>query len=228
MYKLTALVLLLYASSASAGMPTLNLSDIARVRLEVMSFFLVALLLSAWGVKAIWNWLRKDFTKLPRLSYGKSLAIVGLWGFVFVLVLTMISGARELMTPGAWEKVGLTHRVKTQSPADEDYLKLLQEQRRERLIVLKDALWRYADNHGGQFPASDQTPEIDRRTWESAEPSRVRFVYVGGQRRDAANAGILACEPPVFSGGRLALYTDGQIRHMTDSDIRTTLAERAQ
>ncbi len=32
-----------------------------------------------------------------------------IWGLLFVLVLTMISGARELMTPGAWEKEGFTY-----------------------------------------------------------------------------------------------------------------------
>ena len=31
------------------------------------------------------------------------------WGSLFVLVLTMISGARELMTPGAWKKDGITY-----------------------------------------------------------------------------------------------------------------------
>ena len=61
---------------------------------------------------------RGDFTRLPRLTYGKSIAIVALWGLLFILVLTMISGARELMTPGAWEQHGATFRLKnTTQPA---------------------------------------------------------------------------------------------------------------
>ena len=52
-----------------------------------------------------------DFTRLPRLSYSKALAMVVLWGLLFVVVLTMISGARELMTPGAWKKNGITYSV---------------------------------------------------------------------------------------------------------------------
>jgi hypothetical protein len=37
---------------------------------------------------------------------------VTLWGLLFLLILTMISGARELMTPGAWEKHGSTYELK--------------------------------------------------------------------------------------------------------------------
>jgi hypothetical protein len=41
---------------------------------------------------------------------------VTLWGLLFLLILTMISGARELMTPGAWEKHGSTYRLKDERP----------------------------------------------------------------------------------------------------------------
>ena len=40
------------------------------------------------------------------------MAAVVLWGLLFMLVLTMISGARELLTPGAWEKKGATYQLK--------------------------------------------------------------------------------------------------------------------
>jgi hypothetical protein len=89
---------------ARAGMPSVNLADVARMRVQTISFFLAGLLLSSWVVQLLWNYLRRDFTALPRLTYGKALGVVVLWGLLFVLVLTMISGARELMTPGAWEK----------------------------------------------------------------------------------------------------------------------------
>lgn len=107
--------------STLAGMPVVVLSDIAELRLQVISFFLAAFLLSAWGVKGVWNALRKDFPTLPHLSYKRALAFVFLWGLAFNLVLTMISGARELMTPGAWDKEGLTYRLSPEadSPPDE-------------------------------------------------------------------------------------------------------------
>jgi hypothetical protein len=105
---------------ALAGMPSftvadvgraLSLSNLTRMRLEAISFFLVGLLFCAAIVQGRWNSLRKDFGRLPRLSYGKAFGIVILWGLLFVLVLTMISDARELMTPGAREKQGLTYRL---------------------------------------------------------------------------------------------------------------------
>ena len=75
------------------------------------SFFLMGFFLSALGVQKLWNILQRDWTALPRLSYGKALSLVLLWGLLFVLILTMISGARELMTPGAWKNDGVTYRL---------------------------------------------------------------------------------------------------------------------
>jgi hypothetical protein len=105
-------VLLSAATPAHAGMPTFTLTDIAKARIDSISFFLALLLLLALLVKLLWNYLAKDFSKLPRMTYPKALAAVTLWGLVFLIVLTMISGARELMTPGAWEKQGATYKLK--------------------------------------------------------------------------------------------------------------------
>jgi len=98
---------------AYAGMPApYVLTDIARMRLEAISFFLLVLLLSAAVIRWLWNSLRPSFPRLPKLNYWRALALVVLWGLLFVVVLTMISGARELMTPGAWEKHGPIYRLK--------------------------------------------------------------------------------------------------------------------
>lgn len=109
---LAAPLLLLLCTPAHAGMPSITLTDVAGARFEAISFFIVLLLLVAFCVRVLWNYLGKDFPKLPRLSYGRALAGVTLWGLVFLLILTMISGARELMTPGAWEKHGATYELK--------------------------------------------------------------------------------------------------------------------
>jgi hypothetical protein len=110
----------LFAASAEAGMaaPTLEdipryltLSKLAKLRLDAISFFLAGLLASGWAIQLIWNSLAKDFPKLPRISYLRSLGLIAMWGLMFLLVLTMISGARELMTPGAWRKNGLTYEL---------------------------------------------------------------------------------------------------------------------
>ncbi len=80
------------ARSALAGMPVALLSDVARMRLQTISFFLLCFLLSSWGVQMIWNAARKDFPRLPRLSFARANGLVAIWGLLFGLVLTMISG----------------------------------------------------------------------------------------------------------------------------------------
>lgn len=103
----------LFPTAALAGMPApLQLTDLARMRVEVISFFLVVLLVSAGLVQVLWNYLRRGFERLPRLTYGKAVGLVVLWGLLFVIVLLMISGARKLMTPGAWERDGAVYRLK--------------------------------------------------------------------------------------------------------------------
>jgi hypothetical protein len=102
-----------WPSSAWAGMPSPPvLTDLARMRVEAISFFLVVLLVSAFVIKVVWNYLRGSFERLPRLTYGKAVGLVVLWGILFAVVLLMISGARELMTPGAWERDGAVYKLK--------------------------------------------------------------------------------------------------------------------
>lgn len=102
-----------------AGMPTILPEDLPTIlrlnaepheRLQAISLFLLAIALSVFAVKFLWNVVAPDFS-LPRLSIGRALSLVILWGLLFVVVLTMISGARELMTPGAWRKSGLTYTL---------------------------------------------------------------------------------------------------------------------
>jgi hypothetical protein len=103
---------------AGMGAPTLEdlprvltLTNIAKARIDAVSFFAVGLFGIAWAIRTVWNSLAKDFPRLPRISYWRSLGLMGLWGLLFLLVLTMISGARELMTPGAWKKNGITYQL---------------------------------------------------------------------------------------------------------------------
>jgi hypothetical protein len=118
----------LVPSVSLAGMPIPLPDDIGTVlrlredpaqRLQVVSFFLGGLLLSALAVKWLWNSLQREFSKLPKISYGKSLVITIAWGLLFCIVLVMISGARELMTPGAWKKTGATYQLNDAKPTAE-------------------------------------------------------------------------------------------------------------
>ena len=108
------LVLLLVLEAPApvrAGMPSVTLSDLPRMRIQTISFFLLVWLASSWVVLRIWNGLTRDFPGLPRLDFKKSVGLVTLWSLLFVLVLTMISGARELMTPAHWKKQGFTYSL---------------------------------------------------------------------------------------------------------------------
>src|SRR5260370_4656828 len=131
-----------------------RLNETPLARLQAISFFLFGLLLSAAAVWGLWNYLQRDFLKLPRLSFGKALAGVVLWGLLFVIILAMISGARELMTPGAWSKQGFTYRLsEAAAPSDKDSPADL---RRRALEKLRMELWHFAATHQGRFPSQSE------------------------------------------------------------------------
>jgi hypothetical protein len=198
-------------------MPSITLTDVARLRVQTISFFLVGFLLSAGLIQLLWNYLRRDFTFLPRLSYGKAVGVVALWGLLFVLVLTMISGARELMTPGAWEKQGATYRLaQPPAPAPSDEQK--EEARRQKLERLRMALWNYAVTHDGRLPPDRTVTDIPRDAWQLPDPSGVRYVYVGGQTA-GRGASPVAYEPDLYGPQRLVLLTNGDIRRMELAEI---------
>ena len=109
--RVAIVCLFLGTAEAKAGMPSVTLADlrtamrtglteVGRQRLEVISFFLLVLIGCAWLVQRVWNSMRTEFPILPRLSFPRAVGVIVLLGLLFVLVLTMISGARELMTPG--------------------------------------------------------------------------------------------------------------------------------
>ena len=112
----TAPALAAWCAPAVAGMPNITLTDLALLRLSGISFFLMLLLLSAWGFKHLWNYVRRDFSRMPYLSYRMALAFVLLLGLMLNVVLLMIAGTRELMTPGAWEKSGISYKLRSGDP----------------------------------------------------------------------------------------------------------------
>ncbi len=205
---------------AWAGMPSIRLTDVGEMRIQTISFFLMGLLLSALFVQILWNRLRRDFVSLPRLSYGKALGVVVLWGLLFVLVLTMISGARELMTPGAWEKQGATYRLATPSTAPRETE--MDRERQQKMERLRTALWEYAQAHGGRFPPSDTVPEIAGDLWQVPGLPRLRYLYVPGLAADQG-AAVVAYEPGVYGDRRLVLLANGAIKPMTLDDILQAL-----
>src|SRR5437016_4630061 len=107
------------ASESHAGMPSFALRDIYRLRFQELSFFIFLLLACAFLFKIIWNYAVKGFPLFPRLNFRRSLCLASLFGLLMLLILTMISGIREVLTPGAWRKQGSTYRLNdaAQEPA---------------------------------------------------------------------------------------------------------------
>jgi hypothetical protein len=222
-------LLFLAPGPAFAGMPSILLTDMARMRIQTISFFFFGLLLSAKLIQWIWNSLGKDFTVLPRLSYTKALGVVTMWGLLFVLVLTMIAGARELMTPGAWEKHGKTYRlVQPPEPVPPSTEESSESVRFTKLESLRRALWEYADTHQGRFPSERSDTSIPTDKWRLPEPSGLRYLYVGGlqaakQSPPSSPSVPLAYEPEFYDSGRLVLFTDGHIQRMENGDLDRAL-----
>jgi hypothetical protein len=201
-----ALAVVLAAPSARAGMPFLTLTEGAAMRLEAIGFFVGLFFFVAAIVRGLWAVARRDVPLLPQPSYRASLAFVFTVALLLQAVLAMISGARELMTPGAWEKRGLTYRLKNQS----DGIDAVAHARVATFERLRDALSRYASAHDNRFPANDVDPSVPDDVWNLAG-SAVKLVYLPGARSDDDPPHVIAYEPGPVGRQRLALKTDGSI-----------------
>lgn len=211
------------ARLANAGMPSISLTDIASMRLQAISFFLVGFLLSAAIVCWIWNSLAKDFSVLPRLTFLKSCGMLALWGLLFMIVLTMISGARELMTPGAWEKEGYTYRLKDEpgksAPDDRQQQERLADRVRQ-LGELKTLLERLASDD--TYPASLE--RLSPSDLEIPHARGERYQYVPGRKTTDVGR-VVAYEPDCFDDDPLVLFADGTLRPVATAELRQLLAE---
>lgn len=213
MTRLWIMALSIVPVSAFAGMPVFRVNEIVHFRLQALSFFLFAFAICALLVKLLWNYLQKDFTSLPRLTYLKAAGFTLMIGLLFMCVLTMISGARELMTPGAWKKDGATYKLDTGGYADPAL------QRRARLERLWVALNNYAMSHDGKFPPHEFVPELPPELWV-AEADGSRFIYLVGLTTKSPEPQILAYEPNLKETDRLVLMSDGKITEMSLRNIQ--------
>jgi hypothetical protein len=199
-------------------MTVITLTDIARARIDALSFFLFTYLVISWVVKLIWNQLAKSFVSLPRLKYLQALGVVFMTGLMFYVVLTMISGARELLTPGAWEKQGAGYRLREDGPAP-----LGKEERRQALRKVQEAIWDYAKAHGGNAPASPLVEGIDRALW-NFEGGGLYCLMPGV--RPAVGREILVYEPSAAGGRRFVLLTDGSIEDRSEGTLKQQLDDQ--
>ena len=198
-----------------AGMPSPELvfTELGRRRWEELSFFLFGFLLMAAIVRWLWNLLRKDFPALPQLSYRRSLSLMLLWGLAMTVVLALISGARELMTPGAWSPSGVTYKLTRDASEQgvqnvEDVVR--DQQRRLRLENLRFALWQFAASHSGRFPTKEESDQIAKELWSADPESGTRFIYVDDETLQKSS-GILVYEPELFDDRQYTLRISGEI-----------------
>ncbi len=209
--------------AACAGMPAplptdpdlvYRLGDSTRMRLQALSFFVAAIGLCALAVWGLWNYLRRDFPRLPRLSFARALAGVVLWGLLFTVVLTMIAGARELMTPGAWEKQGFTYKLAPSAPPETSPAEL----RRQHLERLRAVLFQFAATHRGRFPTDAEALAMPEDLWAVPGGGGLRYLYVAGRAADGP-PDLLVFEPELDPDDRLVLQSDGAIVHMRSAEI---------
>ena len=210
---------------ASAGMPTplplppprfvQKLNESIEFRLQAISFFLLVLVGCTLVVWRLWNYLQRDFPRLPRLSFLKALAVVILWGLLFVIVLAMIGGARELMTPGAWKKTGIAYELTSKAPDAEPDPVSVRQQHLERL---RTALWHFAAMHNGRFPSASEVKEIPDELWKVPDAGGLRYLYVPGQSASYAPV-LLAWEPELEPERRFVLQTNGEIVALRSADL---------
>lgn len=201
-------------------MTSFSLTEVAEARLDAISFFLLAFLLSALLLKCAWNVLARDFTWMPRLGFRQALAVLVVSGLFVHVALSLIAGARELMTPGAWVRTGATHQL---APPERASATWLESGRRFALERLRDELWAYAASHEGRLPESREDTDIPAALWSGVHPAGEPLAYLPG-RKPANGDYLLVYEPDAYGGTRFALLTNGEVVRLSAKD----LAERVR
>lgn len=199
---------LLLPSVAAAGMTSWTLTEVASARLDAISFFLLLFFLCAWLIKWSWNVLCASFPRLPRIGYKQALALMLVSSLFLYVILTMISGARELMTPGAWTKVGASYQL---TPPERDPKPWLDTARIKALEHLRDALWEYAKANGGQLPPHKEGDHIDRELWAGMHPQGEKFAY-RPESKPGIGSDLVAYEPESYGATRFVLTSDGNVK----------------
>ncbi len=131
-------------------------------------------------------------------------------GLFMYVILTMISGARELMPPGAWEKQGITYKL-TKS----------EEARRAKLEDLKTLLWNHAAENEGKYPADRLDPAIDMEAWRLPDRSGFYTLYPPG-----TGGAILVTEPRITCKKRYVILKSGEIKQWSGGRIQSELKRK--
>ncbi|MFD2159934.1 hypothetical protein ACFSW8_13585 [Rubritalea tangerina] len=211
MMRLAFLTFFLLCGVARAGMTVITLTDVAEMRLQSLSFFIASYLLMALFVKWLWNYLAKSFEKIPHLKYRQALALALVSGLFLYVILTMISGARELLTPGAWQKNGYGYKLKDTSK------ELHQVDLFPIAFELRDSLMESAKRHDGAFPASLFT---DAMLLTNAQSN---FSYRAGLSINTSTPTLLAYASEPQNSNHIVILTDGTVTLWPTTKIQEAL-----
>jgi len=211
-----------------AGMPNITLTADRQQMLTALSFFLMLLVVTAFLVRWAGNvWLQ--MTEQPfRLHFKQAFAASLLWGLACVVVLVMISGARELMTPGAWKSQGLTSvltiAAAPASPVEtsESLEAVRSEQVRQRLQDLRGVLLSYALQHEGRFPDSLEQTDLPAEVWRFPEGIVGAWILIPGRR--FADLPLPLVISPEIDGQQHVLFVNGSLLSMAPQEVADLLA----
>ena len=197
------------------------LHDLARSRLDALSYYGVGWLLAVAGFRTLWNAIRRKRPGTEPLSYRWALGWSVVWSAVAAGAFTVVVGAAELVWPGSslGEPIAAGFALEKSESTPATVRKARQQtevERETRFAELREGLWREADRLGGVFPARREEAELPPEMWKQAGFPSVDLIYRHGLRR----AGLLhdgPAEPLVIEydlrsdGTRQALFTDGTV-----------------
>lgn len=193
-----------------AGMTSYGLSEIYKIRVQEISFFSVLFLLSILGVRWLWNLIARDFDRLPRMKFRHAAAFCILFGMATLLILTMISGIREVLTPDAWRRQGNAYLLN--SPT-------LMEERRWSIQQLHQALQDYRKDHEGAYPPHDFVPEIPPKLWTTPGARHLRYHYLPVTDTNGPVRPVV-WEPDRFGDPRFVITSEDRIVEMSVRELK--------
>lgn len=221
---MTIIFLSLPMKYACAGMPSIVLSK------EVMSHFVgistaafVILVIAALLIRYSWNTIFSDM-QISRLSYKKSIGIAFLGGLLFLLVLVMIAGSRELLTPGAWKPRGNLY-VLADAPRDpnsvpafdpktflptNDLPESLAAARYGALFQLRGRLLQYRQEHDNRWPADRKEAGFNADLWIIPASGGLNWLYSPNDKN------YIVRQPDLSDGPLFFLDRQGLIHEMPD------------
>ena len=191
-YAAAGVILFLLSTKAVwAGMPSIRLTPEVRNNLTGISFSIfVILVVVSLLIFLCWNKFLRG-KELPKISWFKSLVIALLGGCLFCLILVMIAGSRELLTPGAWKQKGVLYELSEKdielasSPAYNpqtlvplnDLPESLAAARYAAVVRLRNALVQFQKDHNGKLPESIAQSGFNSSYWIIPISGGLSYVY---------------------------------------------------